>query len=385
MLAAHRRVSVLLLSLICGLCLLLSACHHSESEEEAPSSAGVTVEVAQAAPLVVTTDLNGRLKASRVAEVRARVSGIVLKRLYQEGHQVSAGDTLFQIDPEPLQVEVARARAALDKAEANRSDAGRKAQRYERLINANAISRQDYESIRGLSQQADAEVASAKAELASARLKLGYATVTAPISGRIGPAQVTEGALVGQNEATLMATIQQLDPIYADITQPLEQYTAIRQAGGEGDRIDGTDVMLIQPGDEARAGQLLFSDTSVDQGTGQVTLRSAFANADQSLLPGAFVQVRVPVKRLEKGLTVAQRAVQRDGAGEPVVMIVNDEDRIEKRTLTLGGVHDGRWIVLNGLKEGDRVVTSGLQQVSPGMSVNVESGSASEPSAGSSP
>lgn len=353
-------------------CLLLSACSEPAAQEEADPIPSVAVEVLKAAPLLVTTDLSGRLTASRVAEVRARVSGIVLERVYQEGSFVEKGDVLFQIDPEPLQVAVDSARAALNKAEANRVEASQKEQRLQRLLGNNAISRQDYDSARALSQQAAADVASAEAELARARLDLGYATVTAPISGRVGRAQVSEGALVGQNETTLLATIQQLDPIYADISQSADQYTAMRHANDSGSEADDIEVALVQSNGEHQKGRLLFSELSVDKGTGQIMLRSEFANPALDLLPGAFVQVRVPLRRLEKGITVAQRAVQLDGAGKPMAMVVDDDGQVVTRMLTLGSVHNGRWIVLEGLEEGERVVVSGLQQIAPGMSVTVE-------------
>ncbi|WP_224106957.1 efflux RND transporter periplasmic adaptor subunit [Vreelandella aquamarina] len=360
--------------------MLLSACSEPAAQDEADPIPSVTVEVLKAAPLLVTTDLSGRLTASRVAEVRARVSGIVLERTYQEGSFIEKGDTLFKIDPEPLQVAVDSARAALNKAEANRVEASQKEQRLQRLLGNNSVSRQDYDSARALSQQAAADVASAEAELARARLDLGYATVTAPISGRIGRAQVSEGALVGHNEATLLATIQQLDPIYADISQAADQYTAMRDANDTDSAADDTEVALMQSDDTHLTGRLLFAEPFVDQGTGQIMLRSEFPNPGLDLLPGAFVQVRVPVRHLEKGITVAQRAVQLDGAGKPMAMVVNDAGQVVRRLLTLGGVHDGRWIVLEGLEAGERVIVSGLQQIAPGMDVTVEPPSDATPS-----
>ncbi|WP_018917652.1 efflux RND transporter periplasmic adaptor subunit [Vreelandella zhanjiangensis] len=371
--ALSRTIPALSIFFVVSACLLLSACSEPAAQEEADPIPSVTVEILKAAPLRVTTDLSGRLTASRVAEVRARVSGIVLERTYQEGSFIEKGDALFQIDPGPLQVAVDSARAALNKAEANRVEASQKEQRLQRLLGNNAISRQDYDSARALSQQAAADVASAEAELARARLDLGYATVTAPISGRIGRAQVSEGALVGQNEATLLATIQQLDPIYADITQSADQYTAMRHANDAGSEAVDIEVALIQPDDANLKGRLLFSELSVDQSTGQIMLRSEFPNSELDLLPGAFVQVRVPVRHLEKGMTVAQRAVQLDGAGKPMAMVVSENGQVVKRRLTLGSVHGGRWIVLEGLREGERIVVSGLQQIAPGMAVTVES------------
>ena len=370
--ALSCKIPALSIFFVVSACLLLSACSDPAVPEEAAPTPSVAVEVLKAAPLLVTTDLSGRLTASRVAEVRARVSGIVLERVYQEGSFVEKDDVLFQIDPEPLQVAVDSARAALNKAEANRVEASQKEQRLQRLLGNNSVSHQDYDSAKALSQQAAADVASAEAELARARLNLGYATVTAPISGRVGRAQVTEGALVGQNETTLLATIQQLDPIYADISQPADQYTAMRHANDSGSEADDIEVALVQSNGEYQKGRLLFSELSVDKGTGQIMLRSEFANPALDLLPGAFVQVRVPLRRLEKGITVAQRAVQLDGAGKPMAMVVDDDGQVVTRMLTLGSVHNGRWIVLEGLEEGERVVVSGLQQIAPGMSVTVE-------------
>ena len=352
----------------------LSGCDDKTPEDHEIPPPSVTVETLQAEPITLIANLNGRLVASRTAEVRARIPGIVLSRNYEEGSFVSAGDVLFQIDPDPLNAEVSRARAALSKAEATRYEATRKEQRYQTLVNANSISRQDYENAQGLALQSQADVALAQAELERAQLNLGYATVTAPIDGRIGRSQVTEGALVGQNETTLLATIHQLDPIYADITQSAEQYTAMRNAMGSENMSEEaleTQATLIRQNGETIEGRLLFSDLTVNQGTGQITLRSEFANPELNLLPGAFAQVHLPQEHIEDGITVAQRAVQRDGAGKPFAMVVDDQHRVEMRELKLGGVHNGRWIVLEGLEAQDRVVISGIQQIQPGMTVDI--------------
>lgn len=303
---------------------------------------------------------------------------MVLKRVYREGSDVKQGDVLFLIDPAPFKADFDSARATLAKAEATLYQARLQEQRYRELVDDKAVSRQEYDNARAAFLQADAAVGEAKAALERARLNLGYATVTAPISGRIGRALVTEGALVGQSETTPLATIQQLNPIHADVTQSTRELNALRRSlrAGELQQVgrDQVKATLIQDDGSAYplAGKLLFSDISVDPSTNQITLRSEFPNPDLDLLPGSYVRVRLDQAVQPQGISVPQRAILRDSAGVPKVLLVDQQDRISERQVTLGSAQGDRWIVSEGLAPGDRVVVEGLQHVKAGDQVQVD-------------
>ncbi len=366
--------------------LWLTGCDDAAEPTPPTPPAEVRVETLHTQPLAISSELNGRLRAPRVAEVRARVAGVVLEQVYREGSDVKAGDVLFRIDPAPFKADLDSAQAAVKRAEATRYQARLQARRYAELSEVEAISRQEYDNARATLMQADAAVAEAKAASERARLNLGYATVTAPIAGRIGRAQVTEGALVGQGETTPLATIQQLDPIHADVTQSLGELTALRQALRDGELRQANDaaatVTLVQPDGSVypHSGTLLFTDLQVDPSTQQVTLRSAFPNPDLDLLPGGYVRVRLAQAVQPQGLSVAQRAILRDSAGVPKVLVVDGDDRVSERTLVLGSAQGDRWVVLEGLKAGERVVVEGLQHVKSGDRVQI----ASEPTSSAS-
>lgn len=367
-------------NLICLTALLaLAGCGEQSPAEKAPPPVAVTVETVKVQSTGIVSELNGRLVAPRVAEVRARVAGVLNERTYREGTYINKGDVLFRIDPAPFQADIDSAAAALQKAEANGYQARLEAERYSALVKTNAVSQQEYESAKARDLQAKADVAAATAALKRARLSLGYATVTAPISGQIGKALVTEGALVGQDNATPLAIIQQLDPIYADVTQSTKEFSELRRAVREGalQASNGQAAATLIQEDGAPyplSGQLMFTDLTVDQTTGKVTLRSQFANPDGDLLPGSFVRVRLEQARNEQGLTIAQRAVQRDASGAANVFVLSPQNQIEIRQVRLGSAVDGRWIVNEGLAVGDRVVTQGRQHVRPGMAVRVREG-----------
>ncbi|TDF84360.1 efflux RND transporter periplasmic adaptor subunit [Pseudomonas sp. H9] len=358
--------------------LPLSACKDSTPEDAKAPPSAVSVETVRVQPLAISTELNGRILAPRTAEVRARVAGVVLKRVYREGSDVKQGDVLFRIDPAPFQADYDSARASLAKAEANRYQARLQDERYRELIAINAVSRQDHDNARAAFMQADAAVAEAKATLERARLNLGYATVTAPISGRIGRALVTEGALVGQNESTPLATIQQLDPIHADVTQSTRELNALRRAlrAGELQQVGQGQARATLIQDDGTPyplpGKLLFSDISVDPSTGQITLRSEFPNPDLDLLPGSFIRVRLEQAIKQQAISVPQRAILRDSAGNPRVLLVDAQQRVSERAVVLGSVQNDRWIVSEGLAPGDQVVIEGLQHVNPGDQVRVD-------------
>ena len=365
-------------ALLAFLSLSLAGCGNSPEQDEQAPTPQVRVETLQLQPLAISSELSGRILAPRTAEVRARVAGVVLKRVYREGSDVKQGDVLFLIDPAPFKADHDSARATLAKAEATRYQARLQEQRYRQLVDDKAVSRQEYDNAKASLLQADASVAEAKAALARARLNLGYATVTAPISGRIGRAQVTEGALVGQNESTPLATIQQLDPIHADVTQSTRELNALRRAlrAGELQQVgDGqARATLIQDDGSAYPlpGKLLFSDISVDPSTNQITLRSEFPNPDLDLLPGSYVRVRLEQAVQPHGLSVPQRAILRDSAGVPKVLVVDPQARVSEREVVLGNTQGDRWIVSAGLAAGERVVIEGLQHVKAGDQVQVD-------------
>jgi len=324
--------------------------------------------------LALITELPGRLEATRVAQVRARVAGIVLQKSFQEGSDVKAGEVLFRIDPASFQATYNSAQAALAKAQANLAQAGLKVQRYKPLIEANAISRQEYDDALTTQQQAGADLASAKAALDTAHLNLGYATVTAPISGRIGRALVTEGALVGQGEATPLALVQQIDPIFVNVTQSSADLLRLRQALASGrlksaGRGQAKVTLVTEDGRPyPHSGKLLFSDLTVDESTGAILMRAEFPNPQRALLPGMYVRARLEQAVNEQAITVPQQAVIRgtDGAS---VLLVGPEDKVSARPVTTDAVQDGKWIISQGLKAGDRVIVDGLQKTRPGATV----------------
>ena len=360
------------------LSLSLAGCGDSAEQDEKAPTPQVRVETLQLQPLAISSELSGRILAPRTAEVRARVAGVVLKRVYREGSDVKQGDVLFLIDPAPFKADHDSARATLAKAEATLYQARLQEQRYRELVDDKAVSRQEYDNAKASFLQADAAVAEAKAALERARLNLGYATVTAPISGRIGRAQVTEGALVGQNETTPLATIQQLDPIHADVTQSTRELNALRRAlrAGELQQVGDSQARATLIQDDGSAyplpGKLLFSDISVDPSTNQITLRSEFPNPDLDLLPGSYVRVRLEQAVQAKGLSVPQRAILRDSAGVPKVLVVDQQARVSDRQVVLGSAQGDRWIVSEGLAAGERVVIEGLQHVKAGDQVQVD-------------
>ena len=361
-----------------ALTLALGACGNSAGDTPEMPLAKVRIETLEAKPLSISSELSGRIVAPRIAEVRARVAGLVLQRVFNEGHDVKQGDVLFRIDPAPFKADLDSAQASLRKAEANAFQARLQEQRYSQLVEGNAISAQDYDNARAAARQTAADVAANQAAVQRAKLNLGYATVTAPISGRIGRALVTEGALVGQNEATPMALIQQLDPIHADLTQSTRELNDLRRAfrAGHLKQVgqDQAKATLIQDDGSLYPlpGKLLFAEISVDPGTGQIILRSEFPNPDLDLLPGSFIRVRLEQAVDKQGLSVPQRAITRDSAGIPMVLLVDAEQNVSQQPVELGAAINDRWVVNSGLKAGDRIIVEGLQHARPGEKVEVD-------------
>lgn len=367
---------------------LLGACDESSSAVSAaqPIEPDVSIVTVRPQPRAVVRELPGRISPTRVAEVRPRVSGIVVERLFRQGSEVKAGDPLYRIDPRPFEVEVMAGEAALAKADAALLQAQQQARRIATLTSQRAAPEAENEKTIAAERQARAEVEGRKADLARAKLNLGYATVRAPIDGVVGAALVSEGALVVQNETNL-ATVQQLDPIYADFTQSVTELNQLRRAfeSGDLDRIeaDAVKVRLVLDDNTIYAldGKLLFSDAKVDAHTGQVTLRGEFRNPKRELLPGMYVRVRIDQGLDSDAIAVPQQAVQRNGGGGSEVFVVKDDNRIAVQPVRTGSVQDGFWFVTDGLKAGDKVVVEGFQKFAAGDKVKPQSWSEAEASA----
>ena len=377
------RANVRLIAAGAALAVLLTAC----GKAEAPAAGGppggmpppeVGVVTVQLGDVGLMTELPGRLEASRVAQVRARAAGIVQKRLFREGSEVKAGQLLFKIDAAPYAAALQTAEATLARAQANLTQANGLAGRYKPLLAANAVSQQEYDNAVNAQQQAQAEVAAGKAAVQTGRITLGYASVTAPISGRIGRALVTEGALVGQGEATPLAVVQQTDPMYVNFTQSAGDVLKLQKAmdGGQfkkanGDNAAAVKVILEDGSEYEKAGKLLFSDLSVDPTTGQITLRAEVPNPQGRLLPGLYVRVELEQAQVSNAITLPQQAVTRTAQGD-TVMVVGPDGKIETRKITIGSSQDARWVVLAGLKAGEQVMVDGfqkLQMLPPGSAI----------------
>ncbi len=355
--------------------LLLAGCGEKPQTAAPPPPPEVGVITIHTEPLPITTELPGRIDPVRTAQVRARVAGILLKREFKEGSNVKDGDKLFQIDPAPLQALLDSAKAALAKANANVTQAQAQAERDKVLVKIRAVSQQEYDNAQSAAQQGQADVLAAKAAVETASLNLGYATVTAPISGRIGKALVTEGALVGQDTATELAVIQQLDPIYFDFTESSTEGLKLRRAFASGQLKSIADgaakvTLLLEDGSTySHPGKLLFSDVTVDPTTGMVTLRAEFPNPDHLLLPGMFARARLEQAMDRNAITVPQRGVTYGASGEPSVLVVTTNNVAEERPVTVNSAAGHDWIITSGLRTGDRVIISGLQKVHPGGAV----------------
>ncbi len=353
--------------------LLLAACGKSEAP---PAAAGggmpppeVGVVVATPGDVGLVTELPGRLEASRVAQVRARAAGILQKRLFREGSDVKAGQPLFAIDAAPYAAALQSAEATLARAQANLTQAAALAERYKPLLAANAVSQQEYANAVAAHKQAEADVAAGKAAVQTGRINLNYASVTAPISGRIGRALVTEGALVGQGEATQLAVIQQIDPVYVNFTQSAGEVMKLRRALADGQlqRAGGSDAasvrVVLEDGSEySRPGKLLFSDLTVDASTGQITLRAEVPNPKGELLPGLYVRVRLEQAQVANAITLPQQAVTRTQQGDHIT-VVGADGKLSQRTVKVGAARNNQWIVLEGLKEGEQVMVDGFQKL----------------------
>ncbi|KPC10725.1 efflux RND transporter periplasmic adaptor subunit [Pseudomonas syringae] len=361
----------------------LAGCEQKPQQDHAASAAPKEVEAiaVKAESFTVVDELPGRIEPVRVAQVRARVAGIVLTRNFEEGADVKAGAVLFQIDPAPFKAALSKAQGDLARTEATLFETQATVKRYESLVEIEAVSRQTFDTARSALQNAAAAKKSAQADVETARLDLGYATVRAPISGRIGRAMVTEGALVGQGETTLLATIQQLDPVYADFTQPVADALQMRAAIQEGRLPKGGEDALslsVDGTDYQSSGTLLFTDVAVDRTTGQVSLRARFANPKGVLLPGMYVRVRTPQRVDANAILVPQRAVQRSSDGAARVLVIAQDGTAEARPVKTGAMQDSRWQITEGLKEGEQVIIGNTTGLNPGDKVVPKSPSAQQ-------
>ena len=361
--------------------LLLTGCNDENEQKGQQSAPEVGVVTLKAEPLNVTTELPGRTSAYRIAEVRPQVGGIILKRNFVEGSDIQAGSSLYQIDPATYQAAYDSARGDLAKAEAAANIAHLTVNRYKTLVGTKYISQQEYDTAVADARQADAAVTAAKAAVETARINLAYTKVTSPISGRIGKSSVTEGALVTSNQANALATVQQLDPIYVDVTQSSNDFLRLKEelANGTLEQEGGkakAELVLENGQVYAQKGSLEFSDVTVDESTGSITIRAVFPNPKGDLLPGMFVRARLDEGIKNNALLVPQQGVTRNPRGEATVMLVGADNKVENRTVTAAQAIGDKWLVTGGLKSGDKVIVTGLQKVRPGVQVKVEEASA---------
>lgn len=380
--ALHAPQSYLISRRLAGLCLTaggmllaLSGCSKPAASAAAEGGEAPAVEVGVievvARPLTLSRELPGRTSAHRVAEVRARVDGIIEKRLFEEGGEVEQGQILYEIDAAPYEAVLQSAQASLARAEASLSAASAQVERYKELVERKAVSRQEYDDSVAQVGVYQADIAAAKAAVRAAEIDLGYTKVEAPVSGTIGRSEVTEGAYVQRGTATLLATIRQLDPIYVDVTQPSEQLLSLKQALAAGNlqrnaqeqvpvslRVDGFDY--------PQQGTLQFSEVNVDEGTSSVTLRALFPNPDKLLLPGMYVRASIPEAELSEAILVPPRGVGRNTRGEATALVVGQDGVVELRMLEINRSVGNDWLVHSGLQAGDKLIVEGVQKVRPG-------------------
>jgi membrane fusion protein (multidrug efflux system) len=382
--AMHRDPCLALSTLVFAIAsaLFLSACGEPPHPPMTPSGTPkVGVVVLQPQRVALTTELPGRTSPYQIAEIRPQVGGVIQARPFREGSEVTAGTKLYQIDAAPYQASYDSAIASLYKAEATLTSARLKAERYRELVAIKAVSQQDTDDSNASLQQAQADVASAQATLETARINLAYTRVSSPISGRIGRSSVTTGALVTASQSTALATVQQLDPIYVDVTQPSAAVLKLKRAlasgelksvpadsGGGAARVK----LLLEDGSAyPLEGRLQFSEATVDQNTGAITLRAVFPNPKGELLPGMYVRAVIEQGVNDSALLVPQAAVARDGAGQATAWVVGNDHKVEPRVLQTERAVGDQWLVRSGLRPGERVVVDGLQSVRPGVAVDV--------------
>jgi len=375
----NRGLTPLAVVLMLSGSLALTGCDDKPAQQQqgAGQAPEVGVVTVKAAPLQITTELPGRTTAYRIAEVRPQVSGIILKRNFTEGSDVEAGVSLYQIDPATYQAAYDSAKGDLAKAQAAANIAQMTLNRYKKLLGTKYISQQDYDTAQADAQQANASVIAAKAAVENARINLAYTKVTSPISGRTGTSTVTEGALVQSGQTTALTTVQQLDPIYVDVTQSSNDFLRLKQemANGSLKQDNGKAKVELVTNDGMKydqSGTLEFSGVTVDQTTGSITLRAVFPNPDHTLLPGMFVRAKLEEGVNPNALLVPQQGVTRTPRGDATAMVVGEGDKVEIRNITATQAIGDKWLVTDGLKSGDRVIIEGLQKVKPGVQVKAQ-------------
>ncbi|EAP8472725.1 multidrug efflux RND transporter periplasmic adaptor subunit AcrA [Salmonella enterica] len=373
----NRGLTPLAVVLMLSGSLALTGCDDKQDQQGGQQMPEVGVVTLKTEPLQITTELPGRTVAYRIAEVRPQVSGIILKRNFVEGSDIEAGVSLYQIDPATYQATYDSAKGDLAKAQAAANIAELTVKRYQKLLGTQYISKQEYDQALADAQQATAAVVAAKAAVETARINLAFTKVTSPISGRIGKSSVTEGALVQNGQASALATVQQLDPIYVDVTQSSNDFLRLKQelANGSLKQENGKAKVDLVTSDGIKfpqSGTLEFSDVTVDQSTGSITLRAIFPNPDHTLLPGMFVRARLQEGTKPTALLVPQQGVTRTPRGDATVLVVGADNKVETRQIVASQAIGDKWLVTDGLKAGDRVVVSGLQKVRPGAQVKVQ-------------
>jgi membrane fusion protein (multidrug efflux system) len=380
------KICLTLFSLTLAAVVLLTGCRGQEQmARTAPGPVEVDVHIVTTEPVNLSVELTGRTAAYRIAEVRPQVSGIVQKRLFTEGSEVEAGQLLYQIDPATYQASLDSAKAALARAEAVEHSARLKAERYRTLVRTKAVSEQDQIEMEASWKQAIADVAAAKAALDSARILLDYTEITAPITGRIGKSMISEGALVTAQQANPLAVIQQLDPLYVDVSQSSTEVLRLRREiaagqpeGGDNPRSEVT-VLLDDGSTYDQTGVLEFSDVTVNQSTGTVTLRTIVANPRQELLPGMFVRARIAKGSLPDAILIPAAAISRNNKGEAMVMLADEQSVVVTRMIEVGQSFVERTLITSGLNAGDRVIVAGLQKIRPGVPVTAVALTPTEP------
>jgi membrane fusion protein (multidrug efflux system) len=357
----------------------LAGCDKPQNQaQQARPPANVETVTLHPQPVSLTTELPGRLSPFRVAEVRPQVNGVILKRLFTEGDTVKEGQQLYQIDPAPYEASLASAKASLLKAQASTAVAQATVDRYRPLAAANAVSHQDLDNAVATLKQGQADIASAEAAVKTAEINLAYTKVLSPITGRTGRSLVTEGALVTANQTNSLATITQLDPIYVDVTQPSSAILRFRRelASGQiksaGDNQAAVKLSLEDGSTYDQDGKLQFSEVTVDQGTGSVTLRALFPNPQGVLLPGMFVEATLEEGVRQNGILAPQQGVTHDQKGAPTALVVAQDGKVELRSLATERAVGENWLVTKGLGDGDRLIVKGLQGAKPGAPVNVK-------------
>ncbi len=355
--------------------LVVLGCVQAKQPPPSPTAPEVTVVTVHREPVPVTTELPGRTSAYRVAQVRARVDGIVLMREIKEGADVKAGQRLYQIDPAPYRAALDSALAALQRAQANLAAMSSQAERYKILIRGNGVSKQEYDNAIAAQAQAAADVAASEAAVQIARINLGYTDVVSPITGRIGPSQVTQGAYVQASAATPMATVQQIDPVYVDLNQSSVEGLQLRRDVASGRlKLNGPGqakvTLLLEDGTRyTESGTLQFTDITVDPSTGSVTVRAIFPNPHHVLLPGMFVRARIDEGVDNTAMLVPQVGVTHNPQGQATALVVGPDNKVASRTLQTARTLGDKWVVQRGLDEDERVIVAGVQKAQPGMLV----------------